>query len=356
MSGPPRVTPRPPTLKDVARAAQVSVATVSHVLNPDSVKFVSPRVRERVLAAAGQLGYRPNLLARGMRGKGRRALAILIPQFENFFFTQLVTGAERVAYRHGYVLLICSTYDDPARERSYIESLISQQVDGFLLSPTLGGTANTKVLRERGVPYAVVDRPLKGFRGEYDFAGFSNREGAVLGTRYLLEKGHRRVAYLGWRTRLPIMTDRYDGFREEVARWGLPAAEMPAYLRPHTPEEGERLADELFCKGGLGGATAIFAGHQYLAEGLVVGMRRLGKRAPHDVSLLVYGRPSWTWLVDPPLTCIKMPDSEIGELGAKMLIDRIERRRDACEQVWLTASLVEGASVADGPSGKEMTA
>jgi LacI family transcriptional regulator len=355
MSGPPRPTLRPPTLKDVARTAQVSVATVSHVLNPDSVKFVSPPVRARVQAAAAELGYRPNLLARGMRGKGRRALAILIPQFENFFFTQLVTGAERAAYLHGYVLLICSTYDDPAREHSYIESLLSQQVDGFLLSPTLSGAINTEVLRDRGVPYAVVDRPLKGFRGDYDYAGFSNREGAVLGARHLLERGHRRIAYLGWRTRLPIMTDRYAGFREELARWGLAAKEMPAFFRPHTPAEGERLAEELFVKGGLDGATAIFAAHQYLAEGLIVGMRRLGKQVPADVSLVVYGRPSWTWLTNPPLTCVQMPDAEIGELGAKMLIDRIEGRRNACEQIWLAASLAAGASVADGPN-KEMTA
>lgn len=346
MSAPRRSSPRPPTLKDVAQAAQVSVATVSHILNPDSSKYVSPVLKERVHAAVEALDYRLNILARGMRGKGRRALAILIPQFENFFFTRLVIGAERVAYAYGYVLLICSTYDDPARERFYVERLISQQVDGFLLSPTLGGTANTRLLRQRGVPCVVVDRRLQGFRGRYDYVGFSNRAGADLATEHLIARGHRRIGFVGWQTGLPVISERQDGFADAVARHGLDPAGCPVLLGQHTRAEGERLTAQLLAEHEV---TAVLVGHQYQAEGATLALRRAGRRVPEDLSLVVFGRPDWTELVEPPLVCVEMPDAELGERAVRMLVDRVEGRRSVPEQVWVEPSLSPGGSVGDGP-------
>lgn len=342
-------SPRPPTLKDVAEAAGVSVATVSNVLNPDSAKFVSLVLRERVQSAAAALSYRPNALARSMRGKGRRALAILIPQFENFFFTRLVIGAERVAYAHGYVLLICSTYDEPARERFYVERLLSQQVDGFLLSPTAAGTANTRLLRDRGIPYVVVDRRLQGCGEEYDYVGFDNRQGAALATEHLIARGHRRIGFLGWQTGLPVIGERKDGFLDALARHGLGEETCPILLGPHTRADGERLLMQLLAEHEV---TAVLAGHQYLAEGVVLALRRLGKRVPDDLSLIVYGRAPWTELTNPPLVCVEMPDTELGERAVRRLVDRVEGRAEGCEQVWIKPSLSPGASVAEGPGAR----
>lgn len=346
MTGPDRTLLRPPTLKDVAEAAQVSVATVSHVLNPDSDKFVSPALRERILSAAEALDYRPNLLARGMRGKGRRALALLIPQFENFFFTRVVVGAERVAYGHGDVLLICSTYDDPDRERFYIERLISQQVDGFLLSPTLAGTANTRALRERGIPYVVVDRKLRGCRVPYDYVGFSNKAGARLATEHLIARGHRSIGFIGWKTNLPVIGERLDGFREALARHGLDSGACPALLGGHTREAGEKLTAELLRHNEV---TAVLVGHQYQGEGAILALRRLGRRIPDDLSLIVYARPTWTELVDPPLVCVDMPDEELGAKAVEVLLERIAGKAGEPREWWLEPSLSPGASVGDGP-------
>ncbi|MGE5623425.1 MAG: LacI family DNA-binding transcriptional regulator [Methanocella sp.] len=336
-------SPRPPTLKDVAETAGVSVATVSNVLNPDASKFVSAALRERVQAAAQALNYRPNVLARGMRGKGRRALAILVPQFENFFFTRLVIGAERVAHAQGYVLLICATYDEPSRERFYIERLLSQKVDGFLLSPTAAGAANTCLLREGKIPYVVVDRQLPGFSEEYDFVGFSNRQAADLATEYLIAHGHRRIGFIGWNTGLPVLDERKDGFLDAVARHGLDPKDAPILLGPHTREEGERLLERLLAEHDV---SAVFAGHQYQAEGVVLALRKLGKRVPKDLSLVVYGRPPWTELADPPPVCVEMPDSELGERAVRRLVERIEGRTVGYLHDWVAPSLSPGASVA----------
>lgn len=335
---------RSPTLRDIALAAQVSVATVSNVLNPESVKYVSPGVRQRVQSAAEALGYRPNLLARGMRGKGRRTLAILVPQFENLFFTRLVMGAERAAHEHGYVLLICSTYDDPDRERFYVERLVSQQVDGFFLSPTLKGGENTRILRKRGIPYVVVDRRLVEPEGPYDYVGFSHWEGAFLATEHLIRLGHRRLGFIGWQTEIPVIRERLEGFRAALRAYGLGPGACPVREGPHTRAEGERLGRELLEREPV---TALFAAHQYQAEGIVLVARRLGRRIPRDVSLVVYGRPTWTELVDPPLVCVDMPAEQIGERAVQTLLERVNGRRREPVELLLPPRLTEGASVAD---------
>ena len=335
---------RAPTLNDVAAAARVSVATVSHVLNPESAKFVSDELRQRVTHAAETLSYRPNYLARGMRGKRRRTIAILVPQFENILFTMMIMAAEQVAYNAGYVLLICSTYDLPERERVYIESLLSQQVDGLILSPTMAGTVNTRDLRERGCPYVVVDRRLPRMRaGSYDYVGFDNRRGAELATQFLIDHGHRRIGFLGWRTRVRTVGERYLGFRASLAHNGLDPAACPSLFGPHSREEGERLSAGLL---GDGKVTAIFAAHQYLGEGVLQAARRLGKALPRDLSLVVFGQPAWTELTDPPITSIRMPDSELGERAARLLIDRIEGRGAGPEYVVIEPTIAVGGSVA----------
>ncbi|TCL69391.1 LacI family transcriptional regulator [Hydrogenispora ethanolica] len=344
---PSRTGKRIPTMYDVAMVAGVSVATVSHVLNPESDKYVSDELRQRILAAVQDLGYRPNILARCMRGKRRKTIAILVPQFENILFTRTVMAAEQVAYDAGYVLLICSTYDNPGRERVYIETLISQQVDGFIIAPTVDGTANTKPLRDLKIPYVILDRQLSGIPlDSYDYIGFDNQKGAELATQYLIDRGHRAIAFIGWKSKIKRINERYAGFRSTVIKNGLRTGDCPALLGQISREEGYRMAEQLFAEGEI---TAVFAGHQYLGEGILQAIHDRGKLIPRDISLVVYGGPDWTELVNPKLTHIEMPDIQLGEPAARNLIHRIEGDRARPEQLILDPTLKLGASVADGP-------
>lgn len=338
---------RVPTLYDVAQLAQVSVATVSHVLNPDSEKYVSNELRHRIVAAASQLDYRPNILARSMRGKRRKTIAIIVPKFENILFTRTVMAAEQVAYDAGYVLLICNTYDNPERERIYIEHLLSQQVDGFIIAPTIEGLVSTKPLRDLKIPYVIVDRQLNGLPlDSYDYIGFDNQVGAEIATQYLIDRGHRDIAFVGSDSRNYRINERYIGFRSAIIRNGLNLANCPIALGQETREEGLQLTNQILKNNNI---TALLAGHQYLAEGIILSFHQNKIKIPEDLSIIVYGGPAWTELSDPPLTHVKMPDIELGGPAAKNLIDRIEGNRIKTEQIVLNPILVPGQSVIDGP-------
>lgn len=334
-----------PTLYDVAALAKVSVATVSHVLNSESNKYVSEELSRRVRDAALALDYRPNYLARGMRGKKRRTIAILVPQFENILFTRIVMAAEQVAFDAGYVLLICSTYDNFEREKVYIESLISQQVDGFLIVPTMHGTAITKPLRQRRIPYVAVDRLLPGIQfGTYDYVGFDNRLGAEMATQYLIERGHCRIGFIGWRSEIPMINERYAGFLAVLGRNGLDINSCPVLLGNYSRKEGEKLALQLLQNQSV---SAIFAAHQFMAEGIILALQQLNKWFPRDLSLIVYGRPTWTELTNPLLVSVGMPEIEIGESSARLLIERIEGKHNEPQQFMLAPHITAGGSISD---------
>ncbi len=310
-----------PTIRDVAKAAGAAVSTVSYVLNNDPNKYVSQDLRQRVLQAARELNYHPNLIARSMKGKGRRVLAIIVPQFENVFFTKVINGAERISYENGYMLLFCSTFDDPNREKNFIENLIAQQVDGFLISPTIEGWRNTSIIRERNIPYVVLDRLLDDFEVPCDSVSFDNKEGSYLATRHLIARGHRKLAYINWDSPFSHLKQRMNGFWEAVNETEISRSDCFVISGEHVnAESGYKLAQSLFSQFN---PTAVLASHHFFGEGLVTFLRETGRVIPEDISVIIYGQPSWVRLNHPSFTCIHQPAQEIGELGAKVLLNRI---------------------------------
>ena len=331
-----------PTLKDVARLAGTSISTVSCVLNNDSQKYVSDILKEKVQDAAKTLNYRPNFIARSMKGKKRHVLAIIVPQFENVFYTKLINGAEKVSFDNGFMLLFCSTYDDRQREQYLVESLMDQQVDGFLIAPTLHGWENTRFIRERNIPFVVVDRYMVDADQPYDLVGFDNEIGSYQATKLFIELGHRQLAYFNWESLLPHILQRQKGFWRAIDESGIPRENCCVVSSGANQDCAYHQAQSLFAQYN---PTAILTAHHYLAEGLVAFLRETGRRIPDDVSVITYGQPSWVRVNVPNFSCIQQPAQEIGELGAKMLLERMEKPDAAYKKLILKPNLIIRNSV-----------
>ncbi|NLG84176.1 MAG: LacI family transcriptional regulator [Firmicutes bacterium] len=326
MGSPPR-KPSKATLKDVARKAGPSIATASVVLSQSTSKYVSEELRRRVLEAARYYNYRPNLSARRMKGKNGRSLAILVPQFENFFFNRIVIGAENYANAREYILSIYSTLDEEEKEIRFIENLISSGVDGVLISPSRYERRSVALLKELGIPYVVVDRPVAGV--EHDQVVVDNYEAAYKGTKYLLQNGHRRLALFGWKSDLSTITDRIKGFRAAVAEAGLAPAEVAVYETERTREAGYELALRVLRQRRF---TAIFAAYHPIAEGIVDALHTLKIKVPDEISLLIYGNPTWASITTPRYSCLVQPDLEVGQKAAELIIERLENPDRPYEQ------------------------
>jgi LacI family transcriptional regulator len=327
------------TIRDIAQLAQTSVATVSWVLNGDSRKFVSDQLKERVLQAAKVLNYHPNLLAQRLKGKSRKLLAIIIPQFENVFFNRIVIGAEKYANTKDYKLLICTTDDDSCKEAGIINQLIANWVDGFLITPTVDGSNSLDTIIQAGVPLVLMDYITKK---NIDYVAIDNFKTATLAARFLVDNGHRHIAYIGWDTGFDSILERRKGFFDSLNEYGVTTQEVVFKKCPRSVEAGYLIANEILDNHKL---SAIFIDQNNIAEGVIQAVRERKLNIPNDISILLYGDPDWAKLNMPEFTAVNLPDIQLGAEAARVLIDKLEGREKAVQKILLCGRISLRGSV-----------
>lgn len=330
------------TIKDVAELAQTSTASVSSVLNPNSTRYISNELRERVLKAAKELNYYKSSVASSLKGMQMRTIALLLPQFQNPFFLRIAASIERWAYTHDFTIYICNSLDQPDREKKIIERALSQRVDGVIISPTSHGAENTQILRDLHIPYVVVDRPLVGVPS-YSYATFDNFQLGALACQHLIDRGHRKLGFLEWTS--PVESIQLRRFAvEQIARENR-ADLVVEYSAEIDRQAGYQAMERLMNK--ADGMTGLIFGQHMLAEGAYEYLRDRRLNIPEDISVVMLGTPDWALLHNPRFTCVKQPEQELGLAAADMLLEQIEKtaggrtERKAC----FNCTLLPGESV-----------
>lgn len=332
---------KPATIRDVAARAGTSIATVSYVLN-DKNRYLRPELRERVMLAARELGYVKNAAARSLKGLQRGILAVLVPQFGNNFFTRMCVEIEAIAQRAGFVVMICNSDEKPEQERAIIERLVSQRIDGCILSPALSRIDSTLLLQRRRVPYVILERTLGTVTPEHDFVGHDNFQSGYIATRALLEAGHRRIAFLGWDSPIPNINDREHGYRAALAEAGVTVEPDWVQVGPLSEDSGRRLAERLPI-GTI--SAAVLATHHEMAKGILMSLQDRNLRWPDDLSLVLIGTPDWVDLVRPGLACVERPELEMGAAAASLLLEKLKNPGYRQARTILPTRFVAGGSI-----------
>ncbi|HEX9037861.1 MAG TPA: LacI family DNA-binding transcriptional regulator [Ktedonobacterales bacterium] len=315
------------TIKDIARAAGVSVSTVSHALSGN--RPISAATRTRVLEAVAELGYRPNRLAQGLVSKSTRSLGLLVPDLNNPFFSAMAEALEVQAQERGYSVILCNTNLDPAREAEYLAVLLSRQVDGLLYFPgtSTPNPALQEALEER-IPIVVVDERLDGVPGVF----VDNVDGGRQIGELLARLRHRHIVFLGGARSLPTVQDRLEGLRLALHA-ALDSTATPleletrfgAYRAAFGYESVHELARQGRIGHGLEGApTAIVAANDLIALGALRALRELGIQVPGECSLVGFDGLEFTSLTTPSLTTVQQPTSLIAASAVGLLIGGIE--------------------------------
>lgn len=329
------------TIKDVAARARTSIATVSYVLN-NKDRYLRPELRDRVLLAAHALGYVKNAAASSLKGMQRGILAILVPQFGNNFFTRICVEVEAIAQRAGFVVTICNSDENPAQERSILERLVSQRIDGCILSPALSRTENALLLQRHQVPYVILERTMGAVTPDHDFVGHDNFQSGYLATRKLLEAGHRRIAFLGWNSPIPNIHDREHGYRAALAEFGVAVRPDWVLLGALSQEGGRRLAERL----PLDAISAVvLATHHEMAKGILLCLHEKNLHWPDDLSLVLIGTPEWSDLLRPSLACVQRPEPEMGCAAASLLLEKVKDPGYRETKKILPTRFIEGGSI-----------
>lgn len=333
------------TLKDVAERAGTTAATVSYVLNGSKKRYISEDMRRRVEDAARELHYVKSSAASSLKGKKRKIIAILVPQFANQFFTQLILGVENVADRYGYILSICNTFDDPQREMEIINRMQAQRVDGYIVTPSMDGGKNTKQIRKIGVPMVVVDRSID-IKENYFFVSVQNYESTCLAVEYLLKKGHRHIAFIGWKADFGGLERREEAYHKLLDDYGIPREQHIVYNGEFTEESGNWLTRKALEEHPE--ATAVLYAYNVQARGGVEYLAQQRVKVGKDLSVMIIGAPDWVQTGNNHFTCVDLNGTKLGVMAAEMLFDIINNEEPVEPyQKEQQATLIEGTSVCD---------
>ncbi|MBY4897141.1 LacI family DNA-binding transcriptional regulator [Cupriavidus sp. AU9028] len=341
------------TLMHVAEAAKVSLATASRVFgNPELVR---QDTAERVLRAAEELGFRPNLLGAKLRAQRTRIVGVMLPTLENAVFAECWRGIEEAALTQGYSLMLVTSDYDPQRERERIEYLLRHRVDGMVL--TVADAARSAVLDQldaEGVPYVLAYNQAPS-RGKRHSVSVDNRDSARAGVEALIAAGHRRIAVVsGSFVASDRARQRHAGYEDAMRAHGLQAL-PPLSLPGHTPTQGPA---ELECIRRLVSAarapTALFCTNDMLAIGVIAILKRLGMAVPGDISVMGYDGIALGNLMEPPLSTVVQPNTEIGARALATLVARLNPAADNSDRglprtTLLPHTMRAGATVAPPP-------
>ncbi|MCK8783353.1 LacI family transcriptional regulator [Roseomonas sp. NAR14] len=321
-------------IKEVARLAGVSPATVSRVL---SRVPVSEALRERVEAAVQATGYRPNLAARRLRSRHSWTVGLIVADIRNPFFTTLSSAVEEVAYKAGLRVILCNTDEDPQKEAIYLQLMQDERVTGAIFAPTRE-TAGRLARQRLEFPVVLIDRAVPG--GVHDAVVLDNREAGAVLARHLHAQGFRRIAGL-FGSRSTTGIERHAGYAEALAALGLPArAEfvMPA-VAPAEAAVRRWLAS-------ADRPDAVVASNGLLLMGVVRALRAAGCAMPDDLAVAGFDNDGWTELVGPGLTVIEQPVEAIGRTAMTMLLERLEQPEAPTRRVVLSGRCVARGSTA----------
>lgn len=312
---PPRSTR--PTQRDIAELAGVSITTVSHVVN--GTRAVAPETRAAVLDAVERTGYTGDVIARSLVTGGTRSIGVAISLLANPYFAVLMQTIEREAAAAGYTVLLSDTHDTVETEQDIVRALRARRVEGLLLTPVPGDGRVIDELVSLGTPTVLVDR--LSTRSDVDQVGVENIQATSALTEHLAEHGHRRIGLVSGTPGLATSEERVLGYRLGLGRAGLPWNPDLVACGHSERERGAMALAELLDKPEP--VTAVVVANDAMMAGVLHEARRRRLHLGKELAVVGYDDTEWADLVEPPLTTMAQPITEIGRHAVRLLLARI---------------------------------
>jgi LacI family transcriptional regulator len=333
-----------PTIKDVADRANVSIATVSRVLN--NTRYVSPELDVRVREAIRSLNYEHNTLARNLRRSESLTLGIVIPDSNNPFFAEITKGVEDTCFEQGYMVMLCNTNESPEKAESYLTTLYQHRVAGIIVVSPDNLKNALKHHLDNGYPIVIVDRPVPGV--ETDMVVSDNYGGAQEAVQHLLDLGHRRIGFVIGNLERETVNQRWQAVVDTLSAGGIELDERLIYREgDYLAGSGYKAAEKLLKL--KNPPTAIFAFNDMMAFGVLSYAYDHNIRVPDKLSVIGFDDIAMSSYSVPSLTTVAQPKYALGQQVADILLKRIQGDETPVMHVILPTRLVVRQSTASPP-------
>jgi DNA-binding LacI/PurR family transcriptional regulator len=314
------------TIKDIAKALGLSTSTVSRALR-DSYE-ISPETKKLVLEYAEKINYHPNPIALGLKERRTHSIGVIVSEIANSFFSQTIDGIESIAYKNGYNVIISQSRESFEREQINLNYLTSRSIDGLIVSVSseTKDFSTFKELHERGMPIVFFDRVVSEI--DTHKVTVDNYKGAYDAVMHLLQNGYRHIAALTNSEILSITKERMSGYRSALADSRIPFKEDFVRYCPHGGLIIEEVEEAITALLNLPtGPDVILALGDKLTTGSLRALKTKKIKVPDHIGLIGFSNSETTELIDPPLSIIKQPAFEMGEIATTLLLELLESKR-----------------------------
>jgi LacI family transcriptional regulator len=331
------------TLKNIADRLNVSVTTVSRVLNGKSDRYrISKETQDLITSAAKELSYSPNQLARGLRLKRTNTIGYIIPDISNPFFSSIAKSVEKSARKSGYSILLCDSEENTKIEENLLQLMIDRKVDGLIISPVGLEVTHLAEIAQKNIPIVLLDRYFPELN--LPFVTSDNYKGALEAVDLLIKNGHRRIACIQGLVNTSPNNDRVRGYIDAYKTNEL-SVDKNLIVGDSFGEENGYIETKLLLKQD-NKPTAIFAVSNLISLGAIKAISEEGLKIPEDISMISFDDQPYSRFLATPMTTVAQQNAQIGQIAIKLLIDQIQsNRRLEPKGIFLPTTLVSRDSV-----------
>ena len=304
------------TMKDIAKYTGLGLATISSYFNGGNVR---EKNRVKIEEAIRELHYEVNEVARNLKTNATKSIGVVIPELNNIFCAEIITGMEDILRNHGYATIICDCRTDKKLEKDAVEFLMRKRVDGIINMPVDTAGEHLKGFQETGRPIVLIDRSIQGL--SCDCVLVDNEKAAENAVDLLLENGHQNIGIIGGPRDVYTARERLNGYAKAHKRHGIPVQESLIYHGDYTIQGGVKALMDLVKRNPH--MTAVFVANYEMTMGAVIGMNELGIRIPDQLSVIGFDNLQFARACSPKLTIVSQPTEMIAKKAAGLMLERL---------------------------------
>lgn len=320
------------TLKDIARELGISPSTVSRALNDHPAIAAATKIK--IKAKAKELKYEPNIVALSLKNKSTKTIGVVIPELIHFFFSSVISGIEEVAYDNGYTVMVCQSKESHDKEVKDVMALLSHRVDGLLISQAKEILNNDHYdeIQGRGVPLVFFDRMPQGIKAPSII--IDDAAAAQGATQHLIDRGCKSILHLGNNLQMPISKARVNGYKQALSVSGIEIDESMIIDCPSSVQNDSYMQILSLLESGIQ-FDGLFASNDLLAIGAIKALKQFGLSIPEDVAVVGFSNWNFCDMVDPPLSSVDQPGTEMGRQSMKRLLRMIKEDEENSNDVMI---------------------
>ena len=329
------------TMKDIARRTGLGLATISSYFNGGNVR---EKNRIKIEEAIEELHYEVNEVARGLKTNATRTSGVVIPELNNTFCAEIITGLEDILRSHGYATIVCDCRTDKKLEQEAVEFLTRRRVDGIINMPVDEEGNHLKRFQKTGKPIVLIDRKIQGIN--CDSVLVDNKKAAEDAVRYFIERGHRNIGIIGGPEEVFTAQERMAGYYKALESAGIPVSESLIWHGDYTIQGGVRGLEELVQNNPE--MTAVFVTNYEMTMGAMIGVNELGIRIPEQLSMIGFDNLQFARACNPKLTIVAQPTDGIAREVAKVMLNHLENAGETPGELFsekLETEIIAGKSV-----------